>query len=123
MKKREILLALILGVSAAGNAQQRYELTVKEAVDLAYKNVLELKNAQIDYKIQEAKNREILGQAYPQLSGNVSANHYLKLPAILFPDGTSTAVYQILKDEGVQGSSGPITDVPAPVFRQVSFQQ
>jgi outer membrane protein len=65
----------------------------------------------------------ILGSAYPQLSGNVGANHYLKLPAFLFPDATSTAVYSILKQEGVQGSGGPIVNVPDPVTRQVSFQQ
>ncbi len=117
--------ALVLAVFGLlrSEAQQRYELTVKEAVDLAYKNVVELKNAQIDYQIQVARNREILGQAYPQIAGNVGIQHYIKLPAILFPDATSTAVYQILKDEGVQGSSGPITNVPAPALRQVSFQQ
>lgn len=114
-------LLLLLGTSV--QAQQRYELTVNEAVDLAYKNVVELKNAQLDYQLQEAKNKEITGQAYPQLSGSVSANHYLKLPAILFPDATSTAVYSILKEEGVSGTNGPITDVPSPSMRQVSFQQ
>ncbi|HYC29673.1 MAG TPA: TolC family protein [Chitinophagaceae bacterium] len=121
MKYTMIVLFLLPAMIA--KAQQRYELTVKDAVELAYKNVVELKNAQIDYQIQEAKNKEILGSAYPQLSGNVSANHYLKLPAILFPDATSTAVYSILKEEGVSGTSGPITKVPDPTLRQVSFQQ
>src|SRR5687767_13108898 len=119
MKYTMIVLFLLPAMIA--KAQQRYELTVKDAVELAYKNVVELKNAQIDYQIQEAKNKEILGSAYPQLSGNVSANHYLKLPAILFPDATSSAVYSILKEEGVSGASGPITKVPDPVLRQVSF--
>lgn len=115
-----VILLLLAGML---QAQQRYEFTVKEAVDLAFKNVVELKNAQIDLQIQEQRNREILGSAYPQLSGNVGANHYLKLPAILFPDATATAVYSILKNEGVQGSGGPITKVPDPTMRQVSFQQ
>jgi outer membrane protein TolC len=118
--KMTLLLLLLAGLS---QAQQRYELTVKDAVELAYKNVIEIKNAEIDYKIQEARNREILGQAYPQLSGNAGANYYFKLPAILFPDATSTAVYSILKEEGVSGSGGPITKIPDPVLRQVSFQQ
>ncbi len=117
------LLGLLLMLPLVATAQQKHELTVKEAVDLAFKNVTEIKNAQIDYKIQEAKNREILGQAYPQITGNMQANHYLKLPAVLFPDGTSTAVYSILKEEGVTGSGGPITKVPDPVVREVSFQQ
>jgi outer membrane protein len=117
------MLLFLLLPPAFAQAQQRHEITVKDAVELAYKNVIELKNAQIDYKIQEAKNKEILGQAYPQLTGNAGANYYIKLPAILFPDATSTAVYSILKEEGVSGSNGPITNVPSPTFRQVSFQQ
>lgn len=123
VKATTALVALCLLLMNTAQAQQRYELTVKEAVDLAYKNVIELQNAQLDYQIQEAKNREILGQAYPQITGNAAANHYLKLPAILFPDATSTAVYQILKNEGVSGASGPITKVPTPTLQQVSFQQ
>ena len=121
MKLTTMFFLLLLGSLA--KAQQRYELTVKDAVELAYKNVLELKNAQVDYQIQEAKNKEILGQAYPQLSGAVTANKYLKLPAVLFPDATSSVVYSILKDEGVSGANGPITKVPDPQQRQVSFQQ
>jgi outer membrane protein len=124
MKQIKLKMTLfLLLLSGAAMSQQRYELTVKDAVELAYKNVIELKNAQIDYQMQEAKNKEILGAAYPQLSGIAGANYYFKLPSILFPDATSTAVYSILKEEGVSGSNGPITNVPAPEVRQVSFQQ
>lgn len=122
MKNVWLIIGLLLSAGTI-QAQQRYELTVKEAVDLAYKNVVELKNAELDYKIQEAKNKEIFGQALPQVSGTVQANHYLKLPEILFPDATSTAIYSVLKQEGVSGSNGPITNIPVPSMRPVSFQQ
>jgi outer membrane protein TolC len=118
-----IFSLLFILFAACVQAQQKYELTVKDAVDLAFKNVAELKNAQIDYRIQEAKNKEITGQALPQISSSAGINHYLKLPQILFPDATSTAVYSILKDEGVNGQNGPITKVPTPTLRPVSFQQ
>src|SRR4051812_26464129 len=98
MKKINWLLCVLL-LSGVAQAQNKYELTVKEAVDLAYKNVIELKNAQLDYKIQQAQNNEIKGTALPQVSGSVSANRYLQLPKFLFPDATSTAVYSILKNE------------------------
>lgn len=117
MKFKMIFLLLLLVVFA--QAQQRYELTVKDAVELAYKNVIELKNAQVDYKIQEAKNREILGQAYPQLSGNAAANHYLKLPVILFPQSDAN-VYNVLKTQGLIPQSTPI---PAATFAPFSIQQ
>jgi len=124
MKNKMMLGIVLLLFAGTLQAQQRYELTIKEAVDLAFKNVVELKNAEIDYQIQQQKNREILGAAYPQLSGNVGANHYLKLPAIIFPDATATAVYSILKQEGVRDANGqPITNVPPVINRQVSFQQ
>ena len=124
MRQRQfILLCFLLAAAGLVQAQQRYELTVKEAVDLAYQNVVDVKNAQLDYKIQEAKNKEILGSAYPQLSGAAGANYYFKLPVLLFPDASATSVYSILKEEGVSGANGPITKVPDPTFRQVSFQQ
>src|SRR5438309_5552512 len=122
MKKMKVIMLFLL-TGLVTQAQRRYELTVKEAVDLAYNNVIDVKNAQADLDIQQAQNREILGQAYPQVAGNVQANHYLQLPKILFPDATSTAVYEILKTEGVNGSNGPITKVPSPTMQQVSFQQ
>jgi outer membrane protein len=123
MSKKVLFSWMFLLTAGFVQAQQKYELTVKEAVDLAYKNVVELKNAQLDYQIQVAKNHEILGQAFPQLTGNAGAQYYMKLPKLLFPDATSTAVYQILKDEGVSGTNGPITKVPEPTLQQVSFQQ
>lgn len=119
-----MLIAVLLIALPQLKAQQRYELTVKEAVDLAFKNLTNVKNAQLDYQIQQAQNREITGRALPQISGTAGVNHYLQLPGILFPDATATAVYSILKDEGVQNGSGqPITTVPQPVIRQLSFQQ
>ena len=76
----------LLLVAGLAQAQQRHELTVKEAVELAYKNVVELKNVQLDYKIQEALNQEIVGRALPQVSGNASTSYYLGLPKYLFPN-------------------------------------
>lgn len=121
MNKSNVLWSLLLTLlPALVQAQQRYELTVKEAVEMAFKNVANVKNAQLDYQLQEAKNKEILGQALPQLSGSAQAAHYLKLPALLFPDASQTGVYAVLVKEGVLPAGTP---VPAPVMRQVSFQQ
>src|SRR5688572_5044842 len=120
---KELLSFSFLLLTGITYGQQKHELTVKEAVEMAYKNVIELKNAQLDYHIQEAQNKEIFGRALPQISAVAGAQYYLQLPKFLFPDATSTAVYSILKEEGVSGSNGPITDVPPPTLREVSFQQ
>ena len=121
---RFLFVCLVVFIATQAKAQNKYELTVKDAVDLAFKNLADVKNAKIDYQLQEAKNKEILGQALPQVTANAGLNHYLALPTILFPDATSTAVYSVLKNEGVKDGNGvPITNVPAPKMQQVSFQQ
>lgn len=120
MKKMKLLGGLILIlVTGVVHAQQRYELTVQQAVDLAYKNVIEIKNAQIDYRIQAAKNKEIEGQALPQVSGTISANHYVKLPTILFPQ-SEEGIYSVLKRENLISQS---TQAPPPTLAAFSFQQ
>ena len=96
-----------------------YELTVKDAVDLAYKNVIELKNATLDYRIQVAKNKEITGQALPQVSATASANYYLQLPKLLFPQ-SEEGIYQVLRRENLIPQS---SQAPAPTLVPFSFQQ
>ena len=122
-KKHSIPLVftlLLIAGSLQLSAQQKHELTVKSAVELAFKNLVDIKNAQIDYQLQQSKNKEIFGQALPQISGNVAANHYFKLPAFLFPDASQAGIYSILLKEGLLPNG---TLVPSPVLQQVSFQQ
>lgn len=114
-----IVCSFLILAAGVVQAQQRYELSVKEAVDLAYKNVIELKNAQVDYRIQEAKNKEIEGQALPQVSGSISGNHYVKLPTILFPQSDQN-IYDVLARENLIPAG---TKAPPPTFAAFSFQQ
>jgi outer membrane protein len=100
-------------------AQKRYDLTVKEAVELAFKNVTDIKNAQLDYEIQNAQNKEITGQALPQLTGNGSINRYLKLPQVLFP-ASEEGIYKVLKENGLVPQT---TKAPPPTFTSFSFVQ
>lgn len=122
MKQFKILLplSLLLVLATKAMAQQRYELTVKEAVELAYKNVIEIKNAEIDYQIQQAQNNEIKGRALPQVSANAGVQKYLQLPSILFPNAQEAGIYGILLKEGLLPSG---TAVPPVTFQEVSFQQ
>lgn len=101
-------------------AQTKYELTVKDAVNLAYKNVIELKNAQVDYRIQESMNKEIAGSALPQISANLGTQYYLKLPLILFPNAADAGIYNVLVKENLLPAG---TAIPTPTLQAVSFQQ
>ncbi|HSF46331.1 MAG TPA: TolC family protein [Chitinophagaceae bacterium] len=108
-----LLLFLVLTTSAL--AQKNYQLTAREAADFAVKNVTSIKNLQIDKEIQVAKNKEIRGQALPQLNGTVSGSHYFVIPTTLLPDFISPSVYGVLEKEGVQnGSGGPIVAPSGP---------
>ncbi len=100
-------------------AQQRYELTVQQAVELAFKNLADVKNAQLDYQIQQAQNKEITGQALPQVTGNLGGNRYLQLPGILFPQ-SEEGIYSVLRREGL---IAPSTQAPPPTSVLFSFQQ
>lgn len=105
-----VLLILIAISTNTVKAQQSHSITAKEAVDIAFKNVTDLKNAKLDYKIAAAKNKEITGLALPQVSATLQGNHYLTLPLIQFPDATETSIYDVLKREGVKDRNGnPIT--------------
>ena len=122
---RTISLAIILFFCLQIKAQQAVHLlTAKEAVDLALNNVAQLKNAKLDYKIAESRNKEITSAALPQVTGSAGATHYLSLPQIQFPDGTEVAVYDVLKREGVKDASGnPITTDGQFQVRNFSFFQ
>jgi outer membrane protein TolC len=106
----------------AVNAQQKYEIGVKEAVDIAFRNVADMKNVRLDYKIAAARNKEITSAALPQINGSLQGNHYLTLPLIQFPDATELSVYDVLKKEGVKdGSGNPITASGDFSVRNFSF--
>jgi outer membrane protein len=126
MKRKTKCLGLLtaLLVTNATIAQNVVRLSIKEAVEQGFKNLPSIKNLELDYKIQEQVNKGIEANAYPQITGSAGLSNYLKLPQFLFPDATATAVYGILKNEGVKdGSGNPITkDIPVAA-RQVSFQQ
>jgi outer membrane protein len=125
LKSKLIFSIFTLSVQIVNaQAPQVHKLSVTEAVNLAFQNLPSLKNLELDVKIQQQVNKQIEATAYPQLTGKADMQKFLQLPQFLFPDGTATAIYSILKQEGVRdGSGNPINkDIPV-ALRQVSFQQ
>jgi outer membrane protein TolC len=123
MKLKLTWVGIILMVLNS-KAQQLHRLSVSDAVNMAFAKLPSIKNLELDYKIQEEVNSGILAAAYPQVTATAGMNYYPKLPQFLFPDGTATAIYSILKAEGVKdGAGNPINkDIPL-ALRKVSFQQ
>jgi outer membrane protein len=88
MKKNTVIKILFFLLSFAFTksfAQQTNTFTVKQAVDYAVKNSVQVKNALVDIEIQRQTNKEITASAYPQINGNVSINDYLNIPTSLIP--------------------------------------
>ena len=113
-----LCLLWLLSLSVSGKAQKRYELTVEQAVAMAFKNLADVKNAQIDYRLQEEQNKGIEGQVYPQLSGTASTQYYIQTPKILFPDASEAAIYDVLIKEHLLPEN---TKVPLPTMQAISF--
>ena len=105
-RKGGIILILINLIHLSVFSQNNYQLSSKEAVDLAIKQVTEIKNLKIDRQLQVSKNREITGQALPQVNGTISMTHYFNIPVTLLPDFISPSVYNVLVDQGVKDGNG-----------------
>lgn len=111
LKALTLGIAMLL-VSAGISAQQKHELSVQQAVDLALKNVGDLKNLRLDSKIAEYRNKEIIGSALPQVSGSVTGQHFFDIPVQVFPDFISAGTYGTLAREGVRDrNNNPIQAV------------
>jgi len=100
-------------VSPQQRSPQLHALSLKEALDFAAKNNWQVKNALLDYKIQEQTNRNITSAAYPQLNGSLNTTYNPKIPVQSFPNFIGMATYQVLTQEGVKNGSGQPIQSPA----------
>lgn len=74
------------GSASSGSASPIiHSLSIKEAIDYAVKNSAIVKNALLDYKIQEQSNRATTSQALPQVTGSIGFTDYLQIPTTLIP--------------------------------------
>jgi outer membrane protein TolC len=119
--KKNTLVAFMLLIAGYASAQKTNEFSVKQAVDYAMQNSVTVRNALVDIKIQKQVNNEFTSAAYPQISGSISATHYIDIPVQSIPNFIGPATYGVLIDEGVvNGSGAPITN-PAGGFGNLAF--
>lgn len=124
VKSKWLLLAVMAVSIGSVKAQKEYRLSVGDAVALALKNTVELKNLRIDSLKQKAQNQEVTGSALPQVTGSAQVAHYLTLPKILFPSNGETSIYDVLNKEGVKdGNGNPIPQKQSFTVQEFSFVQ
>jgi outer membrane protein TolC len=97
---------IIIITTEPARAQQMNAFSVKQAVDYALKNSVQVKNALLDVQIQRQTNKEITAAAYPQLTGNVNVNYNPNVAVQTFPNFIGAATYGVLEQEGVKNGSG-----------------
>jgi outer membrane protein TolC len=126
----KIILAVVLtggvasrtGAQVIAQTQSQHEFTVKQAVDYAMKNSVQVKNALLDVQIQTQTNREITSAAFPQLNASSSATYNPNLAVQTIPDFISPLVYKTLVDNNVKNGSGqPIVSPTDFEFFQAAF--
>ena len=99
-------MAFVLLQQVPLNAQQLNRFSVKQAVDYALKNSVDVKNALLNLQIQKQTNREITSAAFPQISGGVSANYFPNVAVQSFPNFIAAATYGVLEKERVKDGNG-----------------
>jgi outer membrane protein len=62
-----------------------HDFSVAQAIDFATKNSVIVKNALLDYEIQDQANRATTSQALPQVTGNLGWTDYIQIPTTLIP--------------------------------------
>ncbi|MFZ4768924.1 MAG: TolC family protein [Ferruginibacter sp.] len=115
-------MAFVLLQQVPLNAQQLNRFSVKQAVDYALKNSVDVKNALLNLQIQKQTNREITSAAFPQISGGVSANYFPNVAVQSFPNFIAAATYGVLEKERVKDGNGNSIISPSDFgFLQAQF--
>ena len=99
--------------TAQKSSPQVHSFSLREAVAFAEKNNVQIKNALLDYRLQEETNRNITSAAYPQLSGSLGTTYNPKIAVQSFPNFIGMATYQVLTQEGVKNGSGQPIQAPS----------
>ena len=125
MKRSGNYSALFVGLfifTINAKAQKTNLFSVKQAVEYAGKNAVQVKNALLDVLIQKQTNRDITSIALPQVNGSMSLTRNIDIPVQVIPDFISPATYKVLVDEGVKDGNGQPVKYPAGGFGNLPFQ-
>lgn len=95
MKTPAAFLALLLPAFAL-QAQQRLELSLREAQSYAMENNREIRSARIDVDLADKKVKETLAIGLPQINASGSFQHFLDIPVTVLPDFISPTVLATL---------------------------
>jgi outer membrane protein len=76
---------LIASFQTFAQNSSSHAFSIKECVDYAHKNNVQVRNALLNVQVQNQTNRDITAAALPTVTGNISGNDYLTIPTSLLP--------------------------------------
>jgi len=76
---------LINLVTYAQRSDSVHAFSIQQCVDYAKQHNMQVKNALLDYKIQQQDNRATTAQALPSVTGSAGLTDYLQIPTTLLP--------------------------------------
>jgi outer membrane protein TolC len=91
----------------------KHAFTLKQAIDYARKNNVQVKNALLDIQRQQQVNREVTAMAYPHINASISTVFNPGIVTTVLPNFISPSTYQVLINEGVRNGSGMPIQMPA----------
>ena len=100
------------GWAQSDSAMTRHAFSLKQAIDYAKKNNLQVKNALLDIQRQAQVNREVTALAYPRINANIGTVFNPGIATTVLPNFISPATYQVLINEGVRNGSGNPIQMP-----------
>ncbi len=115
IKATALLCSLIASASLQAQQAQHFEkhdFSIQQCVEYAGKNNTTVKNALLDYKIQEQTNKSITAAAYPQVKATAGTTYFPDVPVQVFPNFISAGTYGVLVHEGVKDGNGNPIQAP-----------
>jgi outer membrane protein len=109
------LVVVLTGILQPVLAQQKHELTVKQAVEYAKKNSVQVKNILLDVRLQEETNRQVTSNAYPQLSGRVGTTYNPNIAVQSFRNFVAEGTYGVIEKEDIRRGNGSPIPMPEDV--------
>ncbi len=80
-----IVLLLLNFNKVVAQTETNHKFSLKQAVDYATKNNVNVKNALLNVQIQQQVNRNIASAVFPTIAGNIGSTHYIDIPVSLIP--------------------------------------
>ena len=125
-KMNKVTLLVTVGLFLLSNgamAQQVNSFSVKQAVEYALKNSVEVRNSLLNLQIQQQTNKEFTATAYPQINGKIGSNYFPNIGVTALPNFISPATYAVLVQNGVKdGNGNPIVSPPLSDFGFINAQ-